>query len=346
MKGLVLIFLASVAVLLSSSCATKKHNLNWKSEHFDGDYFFNKEKIDRSIKDLLTWLWHRERKPWSEITSVKTYTPPPQHVLGDNLSVTHINHATTLIQTQGINILTDPIWSDRAGPDPFPIIGAKRYRPPGVKMENLPPIDYILISHNHYDHLDLATLRKLNKKHEFVILTGLGNKDFLRKNGFSSVMEFDWWEHFEIGNALKISAVPARHWSKRNLFDHNKSLWCGFVVHTEQYAIYFAGDTSFGDHFEQIHKKFGDFRLALIPIGAYLPNWFMKDVHTSPSEAVEIHKILHAKTSIPIHYDVFSQGDESQGQALTDLQAALKVTPINNKSQFITLGFGESKNIN
>ncbi len=222
---------------------------------------------------------------------------PPQRV-ESGLRITMVNHSTVLLQKHGCNILTDPIWSERASPISF--AGPRRRRKPGVAWDDLPPIDLVLISHNHYDHLDLPTLRRLNAG--FIAPLGL-------RRLVPTARELDWGGSIEFAGC-RIHCVPAMHFSARALFDRNRTLWCGYVIEGAGHTVYFAGDTGFGDHFGWIRDRFGAPDVALLPIGAYEPRWFMSAVHMSPDEAVRVHEILGASTSIAIHHGTFQLADE------------------------------------
>jgi L-ascorbate metabolism protein UlaG (beta-lactamase superfamily) len=238
-----------------------------------------------------------------------------------------VNHSTLLLQQQGSNILTDPIWSERASPLSW--IGPRRRRAPGVSWEDLPPIDAVLISHNHYDHLDLPTLRRLAARGDSTFVVPARGARLLRSQNIGPVHELDWGESLSLPGCI-VHSVPALHFSSRGLFDRNATLWCGYVIESQERKgcgarpqidpgtdraalrpVYFAGDTAFGNHFAQIREKFGSPRLALLPIGAYQPRWFMSPVHMAPDEAVRAHEILAAKTSIAIHHGTFQLADES-----------------------------------
>jgi len=228
-------------------------------------------------------------------------------VEGSGLRTTLVNHSTVLLQQRGSNILTDPIWSERAGPLSW--TGPRRRRKPGVSWEDLPPIDAVLISHNHYDHLDLLALRRLAAHGDSTFIVPTRGARLLRSENIRPAHELDWGESLSLPG-FTIHCVPALHWSSRGIYDHNKTLWCGYVIECQQQLVYFAGDTGFGRHFAQIRKKFGSPRLALLPIGAYQPRWFMSPIHMAPDEAVRAHEILAAKTSIAIHHGTFQLSDE------------------------------------
>jgi L-ascorbate metabolism protein UlaG (beta-lactamase superfamily) len=275
-------------------------------KHFDGKRFYNPDgQVAPGFLDGVRWSLtsRRERCP-RFVHDVEASKPPAS--AGSELRVTLINHSTVLLQQCGINILTDPVWSERASP--FMWIGPRRRREAGVRFGDLPRIDIVLLSHNHYDHLDLFTLRTLNGRGrcEFVVPARVGR--LLRSHGIGLVHELDWGESLRL--ALTIHCVPAVHFSARGLFDRNRTLWCGYVIEAPGRMIYFAGDTAFSDHFALIREQFGSPRLALLPIGAYEPRWFMSPVHIGPEEALQAHRILGARTSIAIHHGTFQLGED------------------------------------
>ncbi|MEI6125164.1 MAG: MBL fold metallo-hydrolase [Pseudomonadota bacterium] len=253
-----------------------------------------------------------------------------------------MNQSTFLIQMDGINILTDPVWSDRASPVSFS--GPKRMHPPGIRLEDLPQIDIVLVSHNHYDHLDRATLKQLAEKYNPVVYTPLGNKALLEKLGFSRVIELDWWQQIPATDSLQLTCVPAQHFSGRGILDSYKTLWAGFVIGNNTGAVYFAGDTGFGPHFKQIAQRFNKIRLALLPIGAYRPEWFMSFAHLSPADALKAHFVLEAKTSIAMHFGTFPMADDSQYEPTDALKSALSNASM-QQTEFLTLKFGAGRDI-
>jgi len=309
------------------------------SDHFDGKRFFNQAAIrHRSFGEFLRWMWHRQPGAWTWIDAPPG-PPPPPRVGPGRMRVTFVNHATVLLQMDGLNILTDPIWSERASP--FSWIGPRRMRPPGIRFADLPPIDIVVVSHNHYDHMDLSTLRRLARDHHPRFIVGLGNRALLTAAGIERVRELDWWQSSGAG-PLTITSVPAQHFSARGLCDRDAALWTGFVLSGPSGKAYFAGDTGFGPHFRQIRERFGPVRLAMLPIGAYRPEWFMSRIHLSPRDAVRAHDTLGARTSLAIHYGTFRLADDGQQEPLQALQQALS----NHNSpslRFWSLGFGEGR---
>ncbi len=318
------------------------------SDHFNGTTFFNRDKVQSSLIGLLKWVTNRDQGEWSiEDWNTRTDAPfgtPPPNRVGDGINVgkvriTFINHATMLIQTDGLNILTDPVWSERVSP--FGFMGPKRARPAGIRLEDLPPIDVILLSHNHYDHLDVATLKTLVAAHKPRIFTTLGVGLLLEQEGIPIAGELDWWQSCRLVDDVKLHCVPAQHFSGRGFSDRNATLWCGFVVASATSGnIYFVGDSGYNVHFKQIREKFGAFRVAMIPIGAFRPEWFMSPVHISPREAVQVFQDIGAPLSIAMHYGTFPLADDGEREPVTALHAALKTAGIDS-TRFVALREGE-----
>jgi L-ascorbate metabolism protein UlaG (beta-lactamase superfamily) len=287
--------------------------------HFDGKRFFNPDAPQaRGFRHLLRWKLTSRPEPGAPFLADVTPSKPPPSVEGDALRVTFINHSTLLLQQGGVHILTDPVWSERVSP--FGSIGPRRRREPGVRWEDLPRIDIVLLSHNHYDHLDLATLRRLGDRGQSQFIVPLGVARLLRSDGIGPLHELDWGDWLPISGTT-IHGVPALHFSARGLFDRNRTLWCGFVIETAGGMVYFAGDTAFGRHFALIRERFGSPRLALLPVGAYEPRWFMAPVHMGPDDALRAHEILGARTSIAIHQGTFQLGDDGIDTPKQKLQA-------------------------
>ncbi len=311
------------------------------SDHFNGSRFFNKEP-DNTFFDHLKWLWEMDAVEWPEWIDDPPRPPPLPYIKGNDAPrVVYINHATVLIQTEGATILTDPIWSSRAGPVSW--AGAKRIRAPGVKFDDLPKIDIVLISHDHYDHLDIPTLQRIVVSSHPLILTGLGAAKRLDSLKYDEIIQLDWWQEYSFSPTVKITFVPSRHGSGRGLFDRNKTLWGGFVIEAPGGNIFYAGDTALGDFFKDIKRKFLHFRLAILPIGSYEKRWFMKSRHMNPDDAVRVHKILNASKSMGVHFATFNEHPEQAVDAHEkDLKTALKKHDV-PEHDFWLLGFGEGR---
>ncbi|MFT6903429.1 MAG: N-acyl-phosphatidylethanolamine-hydrolyzing phospholipase D [Oleiphilaceae bacterium] len=255
------------------------------------------------------------------------------------VKVTWIGHSTFLIQHQNISILTDPIFSDRASPLSF--AGPKRLVPLPIKFKDLPPIDFIIISHNHYDHLDLETIKLFGNNTQFIVPLKL--KAWFIEQGISTekISEFDWWDT-AVFDELTITATPSQHWSARTLFDRNKTLWASWHLQIKDFSIWFAGDTGYNDiQFKEIGDHFQKIDLSLIPIGAYAPRWFMKQQHVNPAEAVLIHEDVKSKQSIGMHWGTFQLTAEEIDAPKKELEVALKTRNISNED-FQTLAIGET----
>ncbi|CUI16606.1 hypothetical protein PNK_0981 [Candidatus Protochlamydia naegleriophila] len=313
------------------------------SEHFDGKYYFNQDVILRPLWQVFYWMLTRKRTKWPTSVPVQQCQVEKARLESNGIVVTFITHSTLLIQMGKWNILTDPIWSERAGP--FNWLGPKRVAAPGVKFEDLPPIDIVLVSHNHYDHMDLPTLRLLEKHHKPLFYVPMGNKSFLEREGLAQVRELDWWEEIAFSEHETLIFVPAQHFSSRSLGDRNRTLWGGFVLKGIDQVIYFAGDSGYGKHFKEIATRCGNPTLACLPIGAYKPRWLMQSIHLSPQEAVQAHLDLNAKQSLAIHFGTFPLADEGIDEPVKSLHIAMHAhqLPID---QFWTLKPGESKKVN
>jgi len=314
----------------------------YRSDHYDGKTFSNLDGIRaRGLWDVIKWAVTEDPGEWKEIgeEDVNYGQPPQKHIDDGSLSVTFVNHATFLIQVNGLNILTDPIWSLRASP--FQWIGPKRMRPPGIRFEDLPKIDLVLISHNHYDHLDINTVKRLNEEHHPKFITPLGVSAYLHENGIGHTAEMDWWDELKISDSVSLSSVPAQHFSGRGLTDRDKTLWCGYVLQTGAGTVYFAGDTGYDGIFNKIGTVFNPIDLALIPIGAYRPRWFMEPIHVDPDQALQIHRDVRARKSIGMHFGTFPLADEGMHEPCSDLESAKQKHGV-AADEFITIKEGDS----
>ena len=313
------------------------------SDHFNGKTFENQIPIeDRGLADVIRWRWSRDAVSWDGFEPTVVESEVRERVLGDELRVTFVGHATVLIQVAGVNILTDPVWSERASPVGW--VGPKRFVEPGVALGDLPPIDAVLISHNHYDHLSIPTLQQLTAAGVPLILAPLGNKALLDRHDIAGGMDLDWWQSHDVADGVKITCVPAQHFTGRAGSDRMATLWGGFVIEAPGGPIYFAGDTGDGPQFAQVRGRFGPLRLAILPIGAYRPRWFMEPVHVNPKEATEAHLELEAATSLAIHFGCFELADEGPETPLVELDAACLELGV-DRSTFWTLDVGEARGV-
>ena len=288
---------------------------------FDGKRFRAAEPREVRLKD---WIRRRldKRGHWPRFTATPSGEAPPDRVCDGELRVTMVNHSTLLIQMDGINILTDPTWASRS----VPVLGAKRRRPPGLPFEDLPPIDVVLVSHNHQDHMDLPTLRRLSQTFRPPIYAGLRSSAFLDRKGIPGSHDLDWWQSATIAPGVTVTAVPARHHSGRSAFDVDRVLWCGFVVSGPSGSVYFAGDTGWGSHFAEIGARFPNLRLAMLPIGGFKPVWYQRSQHIGPEDALAAMRLLGAETMIPMHFGTFRNGEEADGEAVSLLVDALSAS--------------------
>jgi L-ascorbate metabolism protein UlaG (beta-lactamase superfamily) len=336
-------WLLPAAALLGACLSSTPRPQAPPSDHFDGEKFFNLAPRGAvGFGEVWTWLATRRPGAWIDRMNALPGPPPPVHVGEGRLRVTFVNHATLLVQMDGVNLLTDPIWSERASPVGF--AGPARIRPPGIRFEDLPPIHAVVVSHNHYDHLDLETLRRLSQAHRPRLFVGLGNTALLASHGIDGGVDLDWWQARELVPGVEVIAVPAQHGSNRGLFDAGRTLWAGFVLKGPSGTAYFAGDTADGPHFAQVKERLGPPRLAMLPIGAFRPEWLMSRVHLSPQQAVEVHLRLSAKTSVGMHYGTFRLGDDGQYEPIEALGVALLRRQVPFEA-FWALGFGEGRDV-
>ncbi len=312
------------------------------SDHYDGKKFFNQNpncRPEKDLKDVLKWMLNRNQRKWPAFKKGRAQALLAGSLQSHQTVVTFINHATVLIQVAGVNFLTDPVFSDRVSPLSW--AGPKRVREPGLQIAELPRVDFILLSHNHYDHLDLAALKEIEQLWSPRIICPLGNRDFFLKRKFKKVSEFDWWQKFRVGPDQSVSLTPAQHWSSRSPFDRCRSLWCGFVIESSNLKIFFSGDTGYYSHFTQVFEKYGAMDISFLPIGSYDPQWFMQDQHVNPRESVIAHLDLHSKLSIGIHFGTFQLTDEGIHEPSIDLKTALDEFKISH-NQFLVPDNGES----
>ena len=296
-----------------------------RSDHFDGERFFHPDlpSSDKSLLDVLRWRLLDRRTPWPRVIPARSGLRPPAAVEG--LRITAIGHASLLIQVAGCNLLLDPVWSERASP--FRRLGPVRHNPPAVAFEDLPSIHTVLVTHNHYDHLDLSTIDKLWDAHRPFLLSPLGNDRVIRAGSPRvEVTTGDWWESFDLPHGVRATIVPAYHWSSRGPGDRRMALWGGFVLETPAGITYCAGDTAYRDGriFREIGERFGPPLVAILPIGAYAPRWFMQTQHVNPEEAVQAALDCGARHMLGIHWDTFCLTDEAYREPEERLLAATR----------------------
>ena len=343
------------AVLLGSAlagCGPVNPYFDASRSHHRPDGFANNygPPGGKPLGDLLKWYFDRSSNglPKAPSTHVDGYdfpmVRPDLDFLRSNrdqVSVTWVGHATLLVQLGGLNVLTDPHFSERAFMVQF--AGPRRMGPLPVRLEELPRIDLVLISHNHYDHLDVETVRALEAQPGGAPLFAapLGVDLWLREQGVTRVERFDWWDSKRLAG-LQVHFVPSQHWSSRTPWDRNATLWGGWVLETGDFSFYFAGDTGYSKDFRDIGERFGGFDLAAIPVGAYLPRWFMKEQHVNPEEAVLIHRDVGARRSIGIHWGTFELTDEPLDEPIGELPLARKKHGVPD-SDFVLFRHGETR---
>ncbi len=312
------------------------------SDHFDGLHFFDPDGAPpRSLWEVLRWRVTQKQARWPEQAPSGFSDTPPQRVTGAKARLSFVGHASWLVQTGGLNILIDPVWSERCSPVTF--AGPKRVNAPGIPFEALPTIDAVLVSHGHYDHLDVRTLSRLVATFSPRIITPLGNDVTMRANDDTIRAEaYDWNQRIEIGDGVAVTLVATRHWSARGLFDRNKVLWASFVLETPAGTIYIVCDSGYGDgtHFRRVRDTHGAPRLAILPIGAYEPRWFMREQHMNPSDAVKALADCDAPQALAHHHGTFQLTDEAIDAPISDLATALDAAGV-AREKFVALKPGQ-----
>ena len=314
------------------------------SDHFDGLTFFDPDGAPpKSLGEVLRWQFGggRQRAKWPDWAPSPYADTPPARVDGDKVRLSFVGHASWLIQAGGLNILVDPVWSERVSPVSF--AGPKRHNDPGIAFEQLPQIDVVLVSHGHYDHLDIATLSRLTKNFGPRVVTPLGNDVTMRSWDSAIKAEaFDWHGRVELGGGIAVHLVPTRHWTARGVFDRNKALWASFVLETPAGKIYVVCDSGYGDggHFRRVAERHGKLRLAILPIGAYEPRWFMRDQHMNPEDAVKALADCGAEAALGHHHGTFQLTDEAIDAPAKALVEALDAARI-PQERFVAMKPGQ-----
>jgi N-acyl-phosphatidylethanolamine-hydrolysing phospholipase D len=345
----------SIAILTFFGNSNAQNDSSTKAHHTPTGFKNNyAQQVNKSFGDFIRWQW----ESWGLDKTASSPTPSVQADLGllktpTAPTVTWIGHATALVQASGLNVLIDPIFSERASP--VQIFGPKRAQAPGVAMADLPNIDVVLISHNHYDHLDRISVAQLDEKAKTagkttLFIVPLGLKAWFNGIGIDNVVELDWWEHHTV-QGVEFHLTPVQHWSARSINDRSATLWGGWAVFGADFHWYYAGDTGYSRDFADTAKQFaprqtealgGGFDLALVPVGAYEPRWFMSQQHVNPMESVRIHQDVGAKRSIGVHWGTFALTDEPLDQPPRDLVIARQALGV-KEANFSVLAIGESK---
>jgi L-ascorbate metabolism protein UlaG (beta-lactamase superfamily) len=325
------------------------------SDHFDGQRFFNPDSQSATgegpKRGVLGWIWHwlagSDWPVWPDLEDLPPGPPPPRRVPPGELRLTYVGHSTFLIQMDGLNILTDPIWSERCSP--FSWGGPRRFTRPGLRLEDLPPIDAVLLSHNHYDHVDQPTLAQLAQRGAPYSLVPLGNRELVREAGITKVDELDWWQSTRLSPDVTVTLVPAQHFSSRTFWDRNRALWGGFVISGPSGHVYFSGDSGYGPHFREIAARFSPIRVAILPIAPFQPKSSTGGsagsrlrVHMGPAEAVLAHQDLGARISFAAHFRVFQLGPDGIDDAVQGLASTLKKREL-QPGVFLALNPGQSR---
>ena len=333
-------FFLIFSIFIASNIMAQDNNR--PSHHLEDGTFTNTSGIsnNKSYKEIYKWITDKNRKKPSQF-DFEIVSPNFDLINQKNMgkTVTWIGHATFLYQNQELNILTDPHLTLRASP--FSFAGPQRYTQPGMSFDQLPKIDVVTISHNHYDHLDVRTVKRIAKENpEAIFLVPLGLKKWFLNRSIKNVEELDWWENYEI-KGTKITFTPVQHWSSRTLFDRNKSLWGGWHFKNEFHTLIHLGDTGYTNDFKEIKRRLGPVDFGLIPVGAYEPRWFMKFSHMDPAEATQAFIDLGAKKAIGMHWGCFILTDEPVTEPPVLLKAVVNNIPLPEDS-FITVKHGET----
>lgn len=312
------------------------------SDHFDGRRFFNPDgPSTKPFRDFLRWQLGPRAEAWpSEFPSPFRDRPPPRFSPAST-RLSFIGHASYLIQIGGLNILFDPVYADRAGP--LGLVGPRRVNAPGIAFDDLPKIDVLLVTHNHYDHLDMSTIGRVWQRDRPIIITALGN-DVIMRNGVDGLAAtgIDWWQTVDLENGVRVNAVPTQHWSARGLNDRMHALWASFVIEGPRHTLYMVGDSGFGAGatFKSIAKRHAHIDLAALPIGAYEPRWFMSDQHMNPDDAVQSLALCGAARAVGHHWGTFRLTNEGIEAPPNDLARACKAANI-SPDRFKALRPGE-----
>ncbi len=310
------------------------------TDHFNGKTFFNPgQRANAGLLDVLRWQFNRQLTPWPRWVEITPHALPPVPPDG-GVAATWVNHSTFLLQTAQGNLLTDPVFSDRISPVSW--AGPRRVHAPGVTFNSLPRIDAVLLSHDHYDHCDLPSLRRLAHGHQPLFIAPLGHRTLLAAAGAKRIIELDWWQTYQPWPDLTVTLTPTQHWSRRSIGGTNRRLWGGFYLHTAARRVWFLGDSGYDEAlFREIGRRCGAPDLAIIPIGAYEPRWFMQPAHMNPEEAVRAHQDSGSRQSVAMHWGAFQLTDEGREDPVKALEQA-RIAAGLTEGNFRILAPGES----
>ena len=334
-KSLISILLLAVCGFVWVGCQTSTAAIPdmVPTAHYDGYRFRNLSAIhEHTLAERLSVIQEILAAPDWQTQTTREGNAKLSILVNGAVSVTFIGHNSLLVRAGEASVLFDPVFSQYASP--LSGIGPKRQRPPGMDFEQLPKIDFVMVSHNHYDHMDIPTLQRIAERDAPLFIVPLGNAYILNDAGIKNVVELDWWQSRVLKQDIEVTLTPAQHFSSRGLFDRNKSLWGSFILRMGGKQLFFAGDTGYSDHFKEIRKRLGSPDIALLPIGAYEPYSFMRPLHMNPTDAVRAHRDLQAKKSFGMHFGTFRLTAEAQDQPVSDLALALEREQI-KRSDFL-----------
>jgi N-acyl-phosphatidylethanolamine-hydrolysing phospholipase D len=350
LKTLILCSVAVTVALALTACAGSNPHFDATKPHHRPTGFVNNYLDNSKIGEgFMRWQWARfsNTLPTDRPERVPRQTVDVAYLQSNrtDTTATWLGHATMLWQIGGKNILVDPIFSERASPVSF--VGPQRLTPLPMRLDQLPHIDAVVVSHNHYDHLDRPTVLALQQQKGGapLFIVPLGISDWLNREGITTVHGLDWWQHHILGDAgsgeVKVSLVPAQHWSARGMADRHESLWGGFVVQHKGYAMYYSGDTGYSKDFADIAAKFGKFDFAQIPVGCYEPRWFMGSQHVNEPEAIQIHRDVGSQLSVGVHWGTFRLCDDPIDQVLDEFPKAAKAAGLKD-GEFVLPALGQT----
>lgn len=329
--------IARLSACITTLSLLSSAQISIAAERFENVYPFPQ----KSFWTAMRWRWNRTPATWPTSRPLKQSPRVGQALKNQQVAITWIGHSSFLAEFENFRILMDPVYSKQIGP--AGMFGPTRVVEPGLSLENTPKIDLILLSHDHFDHMDLPTLEFFAKRDNPTIIAGKGNKPLLQDTGFSKIVELNWWENHSLENIVDITFVPAQHWSTRNLFSRNTTLWGGFYFKMKEKKYYFVGDTGYHPKlFKEIQERVGSPDFSFIPVGAYAERNFMKDQHVNPEEAVAIHQDVKSKVSVGMHFGTFQLTDEPIDEPCELLKTEAKIKALAT-ADFTCMEHGETR---